>query len=107
MLVVGGKVDIEVGPMNSKQCRQLLPGGILSKKIHQVLESYLSPSLDYNLILIVKSEKAPVQKLQGSSLVLGKTTWLGENPEMERRIRVSKQQLKQSTEFKSELANAA
>ncbi len=107
MLVVGGRLDIEIGPMNSKQCRRLLPGGDLSAKVQSVLDAYLSPALDYQLVLTVKSEKAPIQALKGNSLVLGKTTWLGENPEMERRVRLSKKQLKQSQPISDVLANAA
>jgi type VI secretion system protein ImpH len=107
MLVVGGKLDLLIGPLDSSQCSRLLPGGDLAVKIQSVLETYLSPSLDYQLVLIVKSEKAPIQALMGETLALGKTTWLGENPEMERQVRLTKKQLKQGHQNISELANAA
>ncbi len=108
MLVVGGKVDIEIGPMNSHQCHAFLPGGALAEQIRKLLETYLKPSIDYQIILVVKSESTPVQSMQGNNLQLGKTTWLGENPAMERRIKISRRQLKQQQPIsESEFAQAA
>ena len=107
MLVVGGKVHIHIGPMNSHECQSFLPGGHKASEIQDVLESYLKPSIDYELILLVKSESSPVQPLTGNGLQLGSTTWLGENPAMERRIKISRRQLKQQLPVNSSLVAKA
>lgn len=100
MLVAGGKVRIEFGPMNSSQCAELLPGGKYALKLRDSLESYIKPSTDYDVCMRVVAERTDIQTLIPGHLELGKNTWLGENPAVTKTIRFSRKQIsKQAVNF--------
>jgi len=89
---VTGKFRIWIGPLTLDSYIELLPGSPLRASVDRLVKRVLRDHLIHDIVLIVDEEEAPAWKLgatargmgRGTTLALGRTTWLG-TPEHEDR----------------------
>ncbi len=71
------KIEIILGPMNYDKFTDFLPTGSAWVPLCQLLKFYLSPELEFDIKLILKSSQIPRSKLEGAKAPrLGWTSWL-------------------------------
>ena len=73
------KFRIRIGPLDLKEYKRLLPGGISLYRLAAVVRNYLGEMLDWDVNLVLAPGQAPPIKL-GEQGELGWTTWVGSPP---------------------------
>lgn len=77
-----GHFDVHLGPLSLPQFLDFLPQGSAYRALSELTRFYVNRNADFNAVLTLKPEDAPVSRL--GSLVgprLGWTSWLGTPPE--------------------------
>ena len=77
VLDVSGKIDIVVGPVNTDESRELLPGGARAADLARLLERYLDPTVTFDMVIKVEPETIMAQCLGEEDIILGWSSWLG------------------------------
>ncbi len=77
VLDVSGKIEIVIGPMNTAQSRELLPGGCHARPLAELLRRYLDPTVSFDFIFKVEPETIMAQCLGEEGVILGWASWLG------------------------------
>lgn len=76
---VGGKIDIEIGPLPVSDALRLMPGDDESESISMLIQRYLDPALLYDLVIHVLPDEIKGLRLGDRTCCLGRSTWLGEH----------------------------
>ncbi len=85
-----GKFRLQIGPLGLDAFRDLLPGSAGGSRINDLVQLYMSDSLDYDVDLLLKSAEAPQLRLgDTASARLGRNAHLGKPPPplVSRRVR--------------------
>ncbi|RFA29860.1 hypothetical protein CAI21_08480 [Alkalilimnicola ehrlichii] len=110
MVVAGGRVRIEVGTLEAKDAKALLPQQKEGQRLLGAVSAYLDRSREFEIVLKVQAEAGSGRRLGEEGLRLGWSTWLGDGSAYTYDIRLSGDQAgnNQNGAAASEtLANAA
>jgi len=77
VLDISGKVDICIGPMDVADIKKLLPGKPDSLALGNLIKRYLDPTIDFDLVLIIKPSSVLGMQLGSEDVMLGWSTWVG------------------------------
>ena len=77
VLDISGKIDIRIGPMEVHEVKKLLPGRPESLALGNLIRRYLDPTIDFDLLLIIKPSSILGMQLGSDDVLLGWSTWIG------------------------------
>ena len=77
VLDISGKIDIRIGPMEVTEVKNMLPGRPDAIELGNLIQRYLDPTLDFDLVLIVKPSSVLGMQLGSDDVMLGWSTWVG------------------------------
>ena len=77
VLDISGKIDICIGPMDVSTVKKLLPGRPDATALGNLIRRYLDPTIDFDLILLVKPSSILGMQLGDDDVMLGWSTWVG------------------------------
>ena len=77
VLDISGKIDIRIGPMEVTQVKKLLPGRSEALALGNLIRRYLDPTVDFDLVLIIKPSSILGMQLGSEDVLLGWSTWVG------------------------------
>jgi len=77
VLDISGKIDIRIGPMDVSEIKKLLPGRPDSLALGNIIKRYLDPTIDFDLVLIIKPSSVLGMQLGSDDVMLGWSTWVG------------------------------
>ncbi|WP_429884440.1 type VI secretion system baseplate subunit TssG [Geoalkalibacter halelectricus] len=87
VLDVGRKINVIIGPLSEARAREFFPGGNSAREFQDLVNGYLEPTLEYDVIFLV--EGAAAERCLGQEpIYLGWTSALGEAGVGPRRIRL-------------------
>ena len=77
VLDVSGKIDIVIGPVDGQEAKKLLPGKEGADKLGSLIERYMDPTLDFDLVILIKPSSILGMQLGDDDVMLGWSTWVG------------------------------
>ena len=77
VLDISGKIDIRIGPIEVSEAKRYLPGQPDSEALASLIRRYLDPTLDFDLVLIVKPSSILGMQLGADDVMLGWSSWVG------------------------------
>jgi len=77
VLDISGKIDIRIGPMDATDIKRLLPGRPDSLALGNLIKRYLDPTIDFDLVLIIRPSSSLGMQLGSEDVMLGWSTWVG------------------------------
>lgn len=112
VLDISGKIDIRIGPMDATEIKRLLPGKPDSLALGNLIKRYLDPTIDFDLVLIIKPSSSLGMQLGSDDVMLGWSTWVGYQVKEMDELRIPGESLfitidKQSDEIKKASAQLA
>ncbi len=78
VLDVSRKILITIGPVPMGEVRDLLPGGLRTAELGQLIRQYLDLTIDFDIDLQATQEPGPPARLGCQEVILGWTSGLGE-----------------------------
>jgi len=88
VLDVGRKINLSLGPLDEERALDLLPGGEGARDFKDLVNAYLEPTLEFDVIILVDGS-ASARHLGCDPLYLGWTSGLGEADGKTRRIHLA------------------
>ncbi len=116
VLDISGKIDIVIGPMEVTEVKKLLPGRPDATALGNLIRRYLDPTIDFDLVLLIKPSSILGMQLGDEDVMLGWSTWVGYQVSDLDEIRIpgeallmenENQQSEQTKKTKAELAMVA
>jgi type VI secretion system protein ImpH len=89
VLDVSGKIDIQIGPVSPQESMQLMPTTSHGQALIELVNRYLPPSLDYDLVILITSGTVNAEPLGSDQLVLGWSTWLQDEVTADWQVRIN------------------
>ena len=77
VLDISGKVEICIGPLDASQVKNFLPGRPEAVALGNLIRRYLDPTVDFDLLLIIKPSSILGMQLGADDVLLGWSTWVG------------------------------
>ena len=77
VLDVSGKIDICVGPIRADEIHHLLPGKPDAIALGHLIERYLDPTINFDLVLLVEPSSILGMQLGSDDAMLGWSSWIG------------------------------
>ena len=77
VLDISGKIDITIGPLEVSEVKKLLPGRPDAVALANLISRYLDPTIDFDLVLIIKPSSILGMQLGSDDVMLGWSTWIG------------------------------
>ena len=77
VLDISGKIDITIGPLEVTEVKKLLPGKQDARALASLIRRYLDPTIDFDLVLIVKPSSILGMQLGSDDVLLGWSSWIG------------------------------
>lgn len=88
IVLAGGAVSVELGPMSVEHAAELLPGSDGGKRLTEVVRRYLEDAWPFEVRFRILPASTACHRLGEENLRLGWATWLGNDLASEYRIRV-------------------
>ncbi len=89
VLDVSGKIDIQIGPISPQKSMQLMPSTSYGQELIQLVNHYLPPSIDFDLVVLINSGSVHAEPLGSDHLVLGWSTWLQDEVTADWQVRIN------------------
>jgi len=77
VLDISGKIEIRIGPLEATEIKKFLPGRPEALALGNLIRRYLDPTVDFDLLLIIKPSSILGMQLGSDDVLLGWTTWIG------------------------------
>jgi type VI secretion system protein ImpH len=77
VLDISGKIDIRIGPLEVTDIKSLLPGKRDSVALGNLIKRYLDPTIDFDLVFMIKPSSILGMQLGSDDVMLGWSTWIG------------------------------
>ena len=77
VLDISGKIEICIGPLEASQVKKFLPGRPEALALGNLIRRYLDPTVDFDLLLIIKPSSILGMQLGSDDVLLGWSTWIG------------------------------
>jgi type VI secretion system protein ImpH len=89
VLDVSGKIDLQIGPVSPTESMQLMPSTSRGRELLGLINRYLPPSIDFDLVILITSGSVNAEPLGSDQLVLGWSTWLQDEVTSNWQVRIN------------------